>query len=168
MPKSVKSPGSRQELEYKLDESVGFMLTMTERRLKPLLKKCLALEGGGVTYGMWFFLRVLWEEDGLTQRELSERVGMMQPTAVTALRDMERHGFVKIKPDPNDGRSTRIFLTREGRDVGDRMLPMVKGINDFALKGISTEEFRAAQHLAEDAHEHRFRPIHSPAAPPLV
>ncbi|WP_182915390.1 MarR family winged helix-turn-helix transcriptional regulator [Rhodopseudomonas palustris] len=117
------------------------MLTMTDRRLKPLLKKCLALEGGGVTYGMWFFLRVLWEEDGLSQRELSERVGMMQPTAVTALRDMERHGFVKIKPDPNDGRSTRIFLTRAGRQVGDRMLPMVKGINDFVLKGISADEF---------------------------
>lgn len=142
MPKSTKSPGSRQELEYKLDESVGFMLTMTERRLKPLLKKCLVLEGGGVTYGMWFFLRVLWEEDGLSQRELSERVGMMQPTAVIALRDMERHGFVKIKPDPADGRGTRIFLTKEGRQVADRMLPMVKGINEFVLAGISAEEFK--------------------------
>ena len=127
MQKSNKRPGSREELEYKLDESLGFMLTMTERRLKPLLKKCIALEGEGLTYGMWFFLRVLWEADGLTQKELSDRVGMMQPTAVAALRSMEKQGFVQIKPDPDDR----------------RMLPMVKGINDFALKGISADEFDA-------------------------
>jgi DNA-binding MarR family transcriptional regulator len=143
MQKSNKRPGSREELEYKLDESLGFMLTMTERRLKPLLKKCIALEGEGLTYGMWFFLRVLWEADGLTQKELSDRVGMMQPTAVAALRSMEKQGFVQIKPDPDDRRSTRIFLTKEGRQVGDSMLPMVKGINDFALKGISADEFDA-------------------------
>jgi DNA-binding MarR family transcriptional regulator len=147
MQAPAKGLGSREELEYKLDESLGFMMTMTERRLKPLLKKCIALEGDGLTYGMWFFLRVLWEADGLTQKELSDRVGMMQPTAVVALRSMETQGFVKIKPDPNDGRSTRIFLTKAGRDVADRMLPMVKGINDFALKGVTAEEFRILRNV---------------------
>lgn len=33
-----------------------------------------------VSFGHWSFLRVLWVEDGLTQRELSERFGVMEPT----------------------------------------------------------------------------------------
>ena len=58
---------------------------LLERRIAPY----------GVTRGQWYFLRVLWEEDGLSQRELSARVGMMEPTTVIALHSME-----KRRPDP--------------------------------------------------------------------
>ena len=47
------------------------------------------------TRGQWYFLRVLWITDGLSQRELSARVGMMEPTTVIALRSMRTLG-----PDP--------------------------------------------------------------------
>lgn len=142
-PKGVKL--TRQVLEYKLDDSVGFMITITDRRMKPLLKKCLAVEG--VAYGMWFFLRVLFEEDGLTQRELSHRVGMMQPTTVAALRAMESSGFVTIKEDKKDKRRMRIFLTDEGRKVGARILPMLHQLNDFALKDVTAEEFQTLRRV---------------------
>ena len=33
-------------------------------------------EPHGVTAGQWRILRVLWEEDGITQREISNRVGI--------------------------------------------------------------------------------------------
>ncbi len=49
----------------------------------------------GLKRGQWYFLRVLWTEDGLSQRELSARVGTMEPTTVIALRSMER-----VRPDP--------------------------------------------------------------------
>ena len=35
-----------------------------------------------VSFGHWSFLRVLWAGDGLTQRELSERAGVMEPTTL--------------------------------------------------------------------------------------
>jgi len=130
---------SRHIMEYKLDDSLGFMITVTERRLKKLLNEAVAYEG--FNYGLWFFLRVLFEEDGLTQKELSDRVGLMQPTAVKALRGLVDHGFVRTEPDPLDKRCMRIFLTDEGRRVGARILPMLKSINKLALKGVSKQEF---------------------------
>lgn len=39
-----------------------------------------------------YFLRVLWKEDGLTQREPARRVGIRKPTAVITLRGMEAAG----------------------------------------------------------------------------
>lgn len=153
MKKSAERAETQKEIEYKLDESLGFMMTMTERRLKPLLKTCVAYEGGGLSYGMWFFLRMLWEEDGLTQKQLAERVGMMQPTAVIALRSMERSGFVAIKPDPDDGRTTRIFLTQEGRQVIKRMLPMLQQVNEFALQGITQAEFNSLRRILRKIRE---------------
>ena len=48
-----------------------------------------------VSFGHWSFLRILWEGDGLTQRELSEQAGVMEPTTFTALKAMERLGLVE-------------------------------------------------------------------------
>src|SRR5450830_1966339 len=47
-----------------------------------------------VTLGQWTFLRVLWEKNGITQRELSEQAGVMEPTTFTALKAMEKLGYV--------------------------------------------------------------------------
>ena len=43
-----------------------------------------------VSLGHWAFLRILWEKDGLTQRELSEEAGVMEPTTFSALNAMEK------------------------------------------------------------------------------
>lgn len=48
-----------------------------------------------MTLGHWTFLRILWEKDGLTQRELSYEAGVMEPTTVIAVRAMEALGYVK-------------------------------------------------------------------------
>src|SRR3989441_292953 len=42
------------------------------------------LAGHGVPFGHWTFLRILWERDGLTQRELSDEAGVMEPTTFAA------------------------------------------------------------------------------------
>jgi DNA-binding MarR family transcriptional regulator len=100
-----------------------------------------SIAGEEFNYGMWFFLRVLYEEDGLTQKELSERVGMMQPTAVTAIKNMQSRGLVRVENDETDRRRTYIHLTPAGKRVGKRMLPLLRQINDVALQGITKIEF---------------------------
>src|SRR6202035_2378657 len=54
----------------------------------------MRLAGPGVAVGHWTCLRILWEGDGLTQRELSERAGVMEPTTFSALKAMERLSLV--------------------------------------------------------------------------
>ena len=64
------------------EASIGFLVRDTHRAFSRVLGAAIA--DAGVTIGMWFFLRALWEEDGLTQRELSRRIGMTEPTTVSA------------------------------------------------------------------------------------
>src|SRR3954452_13320293 len=47
-----------------------------------------------VSIGHWSFLRILWEQDGITQRELSEQAGVMEPTTFSALKAMEERGYI--------------------------------------------------------------------------
>jgi len=65
-----------------------------------------------VSYGHWTFLRVLWESEGLTQRQLSDQAGVMEPTTFSALNAMEKLGYVMRRPNPNSrsGDSTRRSL----------------------------------------------------------
>jgi len=98
----------------------------------------------GVSMGQWYFLRALWEEDGLTQRELSQRVGMMEPTTVTALNNMERCGLVERVRNAYDRRKVNIFLTPKGKALRDDILPCADEIAELAVRGIPQNEVMAA------------------------
>ena len=94
----------------------------------------------GVSIGQWYFLRALWEEDGLTQRELSHRVGMMEPTTVTALNGMEKRGLVERVRNARDRRKMNIFLTEKGRSLRSKLVPVEDSINQLAVRGMNDIE----------------------------
>src|SRR5262245_32901737 len=62
----------------------------------------MRLAAHAVSFGHWTFLRILWETDGLTQRELSEQAGVMEPTTFSALKAMERLGYVMRRKRGDD------------------------------------------------------------------
>jgi DNA-binding MarR family transcriptional regulator len=94
----------------------------------------------GVTRGHWYFLRVLWIQDGLTQRELSARVGMMEPTTVIALRGMERAGLVRRARSREDARRAHVWLTPLGRRLERQLLPVARAIVAEAEKGVGRRD----------------------------
>lgn len=126
------------EFEFPPEDSVGYLLRDTYRAFSRELAARLAAEK--VTIGMWYFLRALWEEEGLTQRELSRRIRMMEPTTVSALTAMERRGLVRRKSDPNDKRRRIVHLTAKGRALKAKLLPAAYMTNVLALEGIPEDE----------------------------
>lgn len=119
------------------DSSVGYLVRDVHRAFSRALQTRIASHG--VSMGQWFFLRALWDEDGLTQRELSQRVGMMEPTTVTALNSMERRSLVERVRNPHDRRKVNIYLTPKGRGLREVLLPCAADINDQATRGITDE-----------------------------
>lgn len=101
--------------------SVGYQIRTTHRLVQRALQ--MRIEHHGVTLGMWYFLRVLWDEDGLTQRELSRRVGTMEPTTMSAVQTMEQSGFVHRIRNPDDRRKINVYLTTKGRELETLLLP---------------------------------------------
>ena len=127
------------EFRYPAERSIGFLMHATMREMRALLRSRLRAEG--LDIGVWFYLRVLWEEDGLTQRELSERVGDVQPSSVAALRALEAKGLVTIAADRDDKRKIRVSLTAHGRRIKRRMLHLAEEVNErIELAGFSPDE----------------------------
>ena len=90
-----------------------------------------------VSFGHWTFLRILWEGDGLTQRALSERAGVMEPTTFAALRAMERLGTVTRRQIGRDRKKVYVFLTPKGRALKRRLVPLAEDVNNIAVRGVA-------------------------------
>jgi DNA-binding MarR family transcriptional regulator len=116
-------------------ESVGYQIRTTHRLLQRFLQ--VKIEPHGITLGMWYFLRALWNEDGLTQRELSNRVGTMEPTTLSAMVIMEKKGLVRRVRNADDRRKWHIHLTPKGRALKAKLLPIAREVVDTAVQNLS-------------------------------
>ena len=92
-----------------------------------------------VSFGHWTFLRILWESDGLTQRELSEKAGVMEPTTFAALKAMEKLGYVTRRKLPGNRKKVHIHLTETGRALKAKLVPLAEEVNAIAVAGVDPE-----------------------------
>ncbi|MCR5881138.1 MarR family winged helix-turn-helix transcriptional regulator [Phenylobacterium sp. J367] len=120
------------------NNSIGYLTRIAFRAFSRALEERTAPHG--VSSGQWRFLRVLWREDGLTQRELSRRVGMREPTTVIALKSLERSGFVERRKQTDDRRKMHVYLTPEAKALEAVLMPAVAEVNRIALAGLTEAE----------------------------
>jgi DNA-binding MarR family transcriptional regulator len=100
-----------------------------------------------VSFGHWTFLRVLWERDGLTQRELSEEAGVMEPTTFAALKSMERLGYVERRQLPDNRKNVYVHLTAKGRALKEKLVPLAEEVNHVAVEGLAAAEVGVARRV---------------------
>lgn len=125
--------------------SSGYLVRDAHRAFQRLLERRIAPYG--VTRGQWYFLRVLWTSDGLSQRELSARVGMMEPTTVIALRSMEKAGLVQRVRSENDRRKVRVLLTAKAKRLRNELLGVARAITDEAESGITARDLASFRRI---------------------
>lgn len=121
-----------------LDRSVGYQIRATHRLVQRALQA--RIDRYGVTLGMWYYLRVLWDQDGLTQRELSRTIGTMEPTTLSAIAAMEKEGFVHRVRNADDRRKINVYLTKKGKDLERELLPLAIDVVQAATKSLSERE----------------------------
>lgn len=140
---AIDAAARGQDVEFDSETSIGYLLRDTYRAFTKILQARISAHG--VTIGQWYFLRVLWDEDGLTQRELSQRVGMMEPTTVTALNGMEKRGYVTRVRNTDDKRKVNIFLTDKGKALRNVLLPHAIDVNIRSVAGVPEEDVEAVR-----------------------
>jgi DNA-binding MarR family transcriptional regulator len=129
---------TKSSFEYPPHESFGFLIRDLHRAINKDLAKKIA--PSNLTTAQWFFLRSLWEKDGISQRELSRSVGLTEPTTVAALKVMQRNGLIQRDRDKLDTLKVIVKLTRKGRSFKGKLLPYVREINERMLEDFSQKE----------------------------
>jgi len=88
----------------------------------------------GVSFGHWTFLRILWISDGLTQKELSDLAGVMEPTTFSAVKAMEQMGPIGRRTLPGTRRNLQVFLTPAGRALEKKLGPRAEVVNPISWR----------------------------------
>lgn len=142
---------NRQQAEYYSDpnNSIGYLTRVAFRSFSRLLEQRTLQHG--VSAGQWRFLRQLWLNDGITQRELSEKVGLREPTTVIAIRSLEKAGLVTRKKSKVDRRKIHIHLTKEAKRLEHVLGPCVAEVQDMATQSMSDGEIEQLQALLKAA-----------------
>ena len=125
-------------MEFSKTRSAGYLINHIARifarglteRIRPL----------GLTTGTFPALLELWETDGLTQKQLVERLDIEQATMANTLARMERDGLILRKKDLSDGRVQRVWLTEQARGLRDPAIAAAIEENACELAGLSADE----------------------------
>ena len=125
-------PRLRGRIDLPFESSFGHLVRSIHRRQAELLRARLSEDG--VSLGCWYFLRVLWDEDMISQRELSLRTGLNQATTRTAVDRMETEKLVNRIHDPKDRRKWIIRLTGRATVLKPTLIGFADDLNNKILK----------------------------------
>ena len=125
---------------FKLNDSYGYLINLAAQRLKYELHQTFQAKGYDVTPEQWAVLNRLWEEDGLSQVELAERTFKDKPSTTRILNLLEKKRIIVRRPDQTDGRVLRVFLTKAGKDLKDKLIPCAEEVLVKSGKNLTRDE----------------------------
>ena len=98
------------------------------------------LDGLGLYRGQPPLLYTLWEQDGQTHGELAEKLQITPATITRMIQRMEKSGFVLRKPDADDQRISRVYLTETGRAVREQLQAVWDRMEIESFAGFNPDE----------------------------
>jgi DNA-binding MarR family transcriptional regulator len=145
--RAASEPATREILRHWQEavpnDRLAHLVKHAARSFARALQMRLAVHS--VSYGHWSFLRILWESEGLTQRQLSGQAGVMEPTTFSALNAMEQLGYVVRKPSPTSRKEVNVYLTRKGRALKNKLVPLAEEVNEVALRDVESADIAATR-----------------------
>jgi DNA-binding MarR family transcriptional regulator len=97
----------------------------------------------GISYGQFQYLQGLWEGDGLTQTELTRKVGVEMAASTAILDSLEKRKLIKRVRNPSDRRKIDVYLTAAGAGLKDQLLACAIDANKLARQGVSDASMMA-------------------------
>ncbi len=121
-----------------LEKYIGVIVHRADLKLNNYYQK--VVNPFDITVDQWEILVVLWEKEGITQKELAERLYKDQTNIARMLFKLEKKGFVHRVTHETDRRSLRVYLTRKGREIKEDILaPSIEAYKK-TVEGLSEEE----------------------------
>ncbi len=138
-------------MDLKQDKSLGFIISRTALKIRTEISR--RFKSFGLSPEQGFILSRLGELDGITQKELADRTFKDTPTTARILDRLMDRGLIARRKHPDDRRAFLIFLTDQGREIRERILPIAMRINEDAISGLTAEECKQLQELLNRVQE---------------
>lgn len=132
-------------MAYRLKDSLGFSLLRCAGQMKTEFTR--ALRPYDITPEQFALLGLLWEQDGLLQREIAELLKKDRPNVTRILEKLESKGVIQRRTDPKDRRGSRVYLTDKGQEVRPPLEQIALSFRQSAYNGINDAEAELLKQL---------------------
>lgn len=123
-----------------IENSPGFIIHNLDLLLKFGLHKAFQAERINITAEQWAILASLWQEEGIHQSSIAEKIGKDRHTITRMLNILGKKGFVRRVRTEEDKRRLNVYLTDRGRDIKEKLVSIVLGFAEKAFAGLTQEE----------------------------
>mgnify|MGYP003578554296 CR=1 FL=1 len=130
---------------WAFDDSLGYLARLIFRSFSRLRER--HTREYGISSGQWTFLRQLWREDGISQRELSRRLAMRDATTAVTLRTLARAALLPPDATRRDRREILLHLTSHARFLEKLLMPATAEIQTLATRNLSDAEVDTLRRL---------------------
>lgn len=136
----VSALAGNGDVDEDLGIRLGFYIHDTSRLRRVIYDA--ALKPAGVTRSQGWVLAYLSRQDGMAQSELAGQLDLGKVALGGLVDRLEASGLLERRPDPNDRRVKRVFLTPAGRKVVDKMRQVSAPTNEKIVAGVSAKDVR--------------------------
>jgi len=140
-----------EERDIQGGESLGLLINKLAHAMTVDMDR--RLRAHDVTMSQWALLKQLWQQDGRSQVELQELLGLEGATVTGLVQRMKRADLVSTTTDPRDKRVQRVSLTERGRGLEAVTAALEDEVNARALAGFSADERAFFLRLLTRAHD---------------
>lgn len=119
-----------------VDNAIGFWIHRVYQATRNEMYRVFREHGEDITPEQWAVLIRLWERDGRAQSDLSEATFRDAPTMSRIIDSMESRDLLQRRPHPDDRRVRVVHLTRHGKSLEKKLVPLVEAIVAKMVDGI--------------------------------
>ncbi len=131
----------------KIENVILFQLDKTSKISKLYSQREFERLEMGITVEQWILLKIIHENDGLTQKELADK-SLRDPASITRTLDLlNKKGFAKRKPVEDNRRQYSVCLTKDGESFIKKYMPVINRHRAKSIEGISQEDLNTLNHL---------------------
>lgn len=125
-----------------MSEKKAIMIHELLKSILTLNRQYVYKKMGKVTVypGQPIIIKTIAENEGISQKDLSDICYKRPATITTMIQKMENQGFIKRVQDEKDKRIIRLYMTEKGRQFHKECRNMSKDIIDRNFKGVTDEE----------------------------
>ena len=125
---------------FPLDNSPGYIIHRVDMQMAVGLQRAFQAKGFNITPEQWGVLNSLWENEGIHQSALAERVAKDRHNIARIVNLLEKNGFIRRTPDGKDKRRLNVYLTEEGKALKQKLIPIVVDYLQQCFEGLTQEE----------------------------
>ncbi len=142
--KKSKSGKKKDHRDYTLAD-LSPALTQAARSMRTVMTRNLT--ASGLYAGQDGVILALAASDGLPAGSLAQKLGVKAPTMTRTIGRMEAQGFVERRPDAEDARLTKVYLTETGRNSVSEIESSAASCDELATRGFSEKDIRSLVRL---------------------